>query len=109
MRCASIVVLQGGLADWSEIGMVHRLLRGETFLCINVSFEKIRDGDVAYLMIVSKKLIEEVDRIIANKSLVVTVDERMPRLLWLSRKNVIVLRIELNVVFVQIVKELLGP
>lgn len=59
-------------------------------------------------MIISQKLVQEVNCFITDEALVLSVDKRGPRLAGESGENVIVLRIQLNVVLVQVLEELLG-
>lgn len=59
-------------------------------------------------MIISQQLIEKVNSIVADEALVLGVDERMPALLGKPAENVVVLRIELDIVLVQIIEQVLG-
>lgn len=58
-------------------------------------------------MIVAKQLIEEVNGLVADKALILSCDERVPRLARESRQNIVVLRIQLDVVLVQVLEEFL--
>lgn len=57
-------------------------------------------------MVVTQELIEEVDGLITDKPLILGGDERMPGLAGKARKNLVVLRVQLNIVLVQIFEEL---
>lgn len=59
-------------------------------------------------MIIPQKLIQKVNCIIANKALIVGIDERVPRLLGVPAEDIIVLRIKLNLVLVKVVEQVLG-
>jgi len=60
----------------------------------------------AILVIVSQQLVKKVNGVVANEALVLSVDERVPWLLGISAKYVVVLGIELNVVLVKIVEQI---
>jgi len=66
------------------------------------------DRKTAHLVIVSQELIQEVDSLIADKSLVLRVDKTVPRLLLEASEDVIVLGIELYLVLVQVIEEIIG-
>lgn len=59
-------------------------------------------------MVISQQLIEEVDGFVRDKTLVLGRYEAVPGLLLEAAKDVIVLRIQLNLVLVKVVKELVG-
>jgi hypothetical protein len=59
-------------------------------------------------VVVAEQLVQEVNGIVADKSLVVGVDERVPWLLGVPAENVVVLSIQLNVVLVEVVEQVLG-
>jgi hypothetical protein len=61
-----------------------------------------------YLVVVTQKLVKEVNGIVADKTLVVGVDERVPWLLGVAAENVVVLSVKLNVVLVEVVKQVFG-
>ena len=56
-------------------------------------------------MIITQQFVKKVDCIITDESLIVGIDESMPALLWKATKNIIVLRIKLDVVLVEIVEQ----
>lgn len=57
-------------------------------------------------MVVSQKLVKEVNSLVADETLVLSVNKRVPRLAREARENVIILRVQLNIVLVQVLKEL---
>lgn len=59
-------------------------------------------------MVVPQQLIQEVDRLITDKSLVLRVDETVPRLLLEATQDVVILRVELDLVLVEIVEQVVG-
>ena len=59
-------------------------------------------------MVVSEELIEEVDGFIGHESLVLRCDEAVPWLLLESSQDVIVLSVELDLVFVEVIEEIVG-
>lgn len=59
-------------------------------------------------MIIPQQLIQEVDRLVTDKSLILRVDETVPGLLLKATKNVVVLRIQLNLILVQVVEQIVG-
>lgn len=59
-------------------------------------------------MVISEELVKEINRLRANKSLVVSIDEALPWLLWESAEDVVVLGVKLDIVAVQIFKEFIG-
>jgi hypothetical protein len=63
---------------------------------------------MTYGMVITKQLIKEVNSLITDKALVLGRDERVPRLAREAREDIIILRVQLNVVLVQIFKELLS-
>lgn len=65
-------------------------------------------GRQALLVVVAEKLVKEVDGLVGNKALVLRRDEAVPGLLLEAAENVVVLGIELNLVFVEVLKELVG-
>lgn len=72
-----------------------------------VSRAQWKSNQTTYLMIVSQQLVEEVDGVVADEALVVGVDERVPGLLGISRQDVVVLLVELDVVLVEVVEQVL--
>lgn len=63
---------------------------------------------MTYGMVITKQLIEEINSFIADKALVLGRDKRVPRLAREAREDIVVLRVQLNVVLVQVFEELLG-
>lgn len=63
---------------------------------------------VTYGMIIAQELIEEVDGLVADETLVFSGDKRVPGFPGETREDLVVLRVKLNVVLVQVLKELLG-
>lgn len=61
-----------------------------------------------HLMVITKKFIQEVNRLVGDKSLVLGIDKAMPVLLWESSQDVIVLCIELNLIFIKIIEKVFG-
>ena len=59
-------------------------------------------------MIVSQQLIQKVNGFRADEALIVGVDKALPALPGESAQNVVVLCVELNVVFVKVLKQLVG-
>jgi hypothetical protein len=59
-------------------------------------------------VVVSQKLVQEINSLVGNVALVLGVDKQMPALAGESSKNIVVLRIKLNIVLVEVIKELLG-
>lgn len=59
-------------------------------------------------MVVAQQLVEEVDSFVRDKPLVFRRDEAVPGFLLETAKNVVVLRVELNLVLVQVVEEIVG-
>lgn len=58
-------------------------------------------------MIVTQKLVEEIDSFIADEPLVIGINEAMPGFLLKAAEDVVVLSIELNLVLVQIVEQVI--
>lgn len=71
--------------------MFHRLLRRQPLL-----------------MIVPQQLVQEIDRLVAHEPLVLRGREAVPALLREAPEDVVVLRVELDVVLVEVVEEVLG-
>lgn len=60
-----------------------------------------------HCMVVSQQFVEKVNRLVADKTLVVRVDKAVPRFLLEAAQNVVVLCIELNLVAIQVIKEVI--
>lgn len=60
---------------------------------------------MAYLVVISKQLIQEINSFSTNKALVLRIDKRMPVLLRKASEDIVILRIELDLILVEIVKE----
>ena len=56
-------------------------------------------------MIIPQQLIQKIHRIITHKPLIIRRDIRMPRLLRKAAQNIIILRIELDIVLVQVIEQ----
>lgn len=56
-------------------------------------------------MVISEQLIQEIDSLITNKSLVLGVDEAVPVLFGESSENIVILCIKLDLVLVEVVEE----
>ncbi len=61
-----------------------------------------------YLMIISKQFIQKIDSLAADKSLIFGINETMPTLLLESTEDIVVLGIQLDLVLVQVVKQVFG-
>lgn len=59
-------------------------------------------------MVVAQQLVEEIDRFVRDKTLVLGCHKTVPRLLLESAQYIIVLRIQLNLVLVEIVEQVVG-
>ncbi len=59
-------------------------------------------------MVISQQLVEEIDSLVADKALVLGVDEAVPRFLLETAEDVVVLGIELYLVLVEVVEEIVG-
>jgi len=68
--------------------------------------ERIRS---THLMVVSEQLIQKINGIVTDKALIVRVDKRVPWLLRIPAKNVVVLGIQLDVVLVKVVEQIFRP
>lgn len=87
--------------------MALGFLCGQPFLDGVSACEQQRGGGL-YLMIVAQQLVEEVDGFISDKSLVLRRDKAVPGFLLESAQDVVVLRVELNLVLVQVVEQVIG-
>lgn len=56
-------------------------------------------------MVVSQQLVEEVNRLVADEPLILRVHEAVPGLLLEPAEDVVVLRVELDLVLVQVVEQ----
>lgn len=65
----------------------------------------LHDFGKKYLMIVSEQVIKEVDCIAANKSLIFRIHEAIPTFLWKPSQYIIILGVKVDVVFVQILEQ----
>ena len=59
-------------------------------------------------MIVSEEFVKKVDGLWANEALIVSVHKALPRFLGESAEDVVVLSVKLDVIFVEVFKELVG-
>jgi hypothetical protein len=60
-------------------------------------------------MIISQQLIEKVQSMLAHESLIIRIDETLPRLLGKSAKDVVVLCVQLNIVSIQVLEQVVSP
>jgi hypothetical protein len=61
-----------------------------------------------YLVIVSQKLVQEVNSFIADESLVLRGNKAVPGLLLETTKDVVILRVELDLVLVKVIEEIIS-
>ena len=88
--------------------MRHGFLGGQSFLEFYVSpSTNIQHHQGAYLVIVSKQLVQKVDGIITHKALVLRIDEAVPVLSWETSQNIVVLSIKLDIVPVKVLKQII--
>lgn len=59
----------------------------------------------SYLMVVAEELIKEINGVIADEPLILSIDEAVPALLGEAAENIVILSVELNVIFVEVVEE----
>lgn len=59
-------------------------------------------------MVVAQKLVKEINGLVTDETLVLCVDKREPRLPGETGEDIVVLRVQFNVILVQVLKELLG-
>ena len=60
-------------------------------------------------MVVSQQLVQEVDGLVADEALVLAGHEAVPRLLLEAAQDIVVLSIQLDLVLVEVVKQIVGP
>lgn len=60
------------------------------------------------LVVISQQLVEEVNSFVGDKALVLRGDEAVPGLLLEATQDIVVLSVELNLVLVDVVKEIIG-
>ena len=60
-------------------------------------------------MIVSEQFVKEVNRVIADEALIFRIDKRVPWLLRVPTKYVVVLGVQLYIIFVQIIEQIFCP
>ena len=85
--------------------MIHRFLSCQAFLQKSAA---VIDGRVSTcLMVVSEQFVEKVNGFGANESLIIRIDEALPAFPRESAKDVVVLGIELNVVLVEVFKQVI--
>ena len=63
----------------------------------------------AYLMVVSQQFVQKVNRLVTDEALVFVIDEAMPTFLRESAQDIIVLGIKVDLILVQILKEVFSP
>lgn len=66
------------------------------------------DQRKTYLMVVFQEFVEKVNGLVTDKSLILRVDKAVPWLLLESSQDIVVLCVELDFIFVQIIKEVVG-
>ena len=59
-------------------------------------------------MVVSEELIQEIYRIIADKSLVLGIDEAVPLLSWKASKDVVILSIQLYIIPIKVFEKVIS-
>ena len=62
----------------------------------------------SYRVVISQQLVQKVNGLVADKPLVLGIDKAVPRLLLEAAENVVVLRVQLNLVLVNVVKQVVG-
>jgi len=60
-----------------------------------------------YLVVVAEQLVKKVNSIVAHKTLVIGINKRVPGFLRVPGQNVVILRIQFNVILVQVVEKVL--
>lgn len=113
-RMSSIILQIAGLvpSDLLEVLMTHSFFGSQTFLQNHVSKSNSSNHTISaptYLMIIPQQLIQKINSIIANEPLILLIDKRMPILLREPPQNIIVLRVQLDIVLVQIIEQILRP
>lgn len=66
-------------------------------------------GEKSYLMIVAQQLVQKVNGLGTDKPLVLGIHKALPALLRKPTKNVVVLLVELDVIFVEVFEEVVCP
>jgi len=66
-------------------------------------------GEEFYLMIITQQLVQKVNGLGSDKPLVLGIHKALPALLRKPTKNVVVLLVELNVIFVEVFEEVVCP
>lgn len=106
-----------GIPDWVKVGMSLGFLGRKTFLHTLLAppmasqlllSGKRRTPVATYLVVISQQLVQEFDGVVCDKTLVLGCDKAMPGLLLETAKDVVVLRIQFNLVLVEVVEELVG-
>lgn len=59
-------------------------------------------------MVISQQLVEEIDGFVRDKTLVLGADKAVPGLFAKTAQDIVVLGVELNLVFIQVLKQLIG-
>lgn len=107
-----MILLRGSSSNGLEVRMGHSFFCGQSLLycCLwSACRLKIVDKHISYLVVISQKLVQKVQRIVADESLVFRIDKMVPVLLRETSQNIIVLGVELNIILVKIIEQLLGP
>lgn len=60
-------------------------------------------------MIVPKQLVEEINSFVAHKALVLLVDKTVPRLFLETPQDIVILRIEFDLILVDVIKQVIRP
>lgn len=75
---------------------------------VSTRWKKNTRWKATYGVVVAQKLVKEIDSLITDEALILGGDERAPRLAGEAREDLIVLRVEFDIVLVQVLEELLG-
>lgn len=62
---------------------------------------------ISNLVVITKKLVEEVYGFVTDESLIVRIYELFPRLLRIPAQNIVVLSVEFDVVFIEVIEEII--
>lgn len=98
-----------GGPDYLKERVGHGFLGGQTLLHEWSVTLKTADGKtLTYRMVIAQELVQKVNRLLADESLVFSVDKAMPGLAREAGEDLIVLGIQLDLVLVQVLEQLLG-
>ena len=102
-----MILLSSIVAYRREVLMGHSFLRRQPFLhCVSI-FSLGFLKKTGYLVVISQQLVQEVYCLRTNEPLIIGVDEALPAFLRESAENVIVLLIQLDVIFVEVFKQII--